>query len=426
MAISLDDIPVEIFVEFLASTDSFHDLIGLASIPSRARLIFQDNKAGLVYDLLCRQLGPLLPDALALNDIPMPLSATPRSEYLTQARKVIATYQQYLAGQNLPMRVRQPMPWDGVLRLAKTYNVMKYATQLYIDSQMIQFKNEINPFSSTPCTIDALPQSRTEHLRILCAFYRLHLCINIHGESLEDERRTVNKPDALIIHYYLNRLWEPWEVMQVSCIVDFLYRLHHQMQDIWPVDQAMCLRGMSRTVVYCLSGLHDFIEKDLKLKNEDLWRRVLWGASSIGKWPKDESALETLGYAFIYYPTYHDYRMKTQPMENRDFPVSLVFEGDDVSRTPFAWADAFDGLYDHDFFSGTAFGESLEWRLASLDLPDARPDSHYFDGPIARRVWGRLGFMVWDKEQVLAMKASTALEGLETGWARRRTARGTG
>lgn len=98
MAISLDDIPAEIFVEFLASADSLRDLIALASISSRGHLIFQHNKAHLVYSLLSRQLGPLLPVALALNDIPMPLNATPRSEYLTQARNVMATYQLYLAG----------------------------------------------------------------------------------------------------------------------------------------------------------------------------------------------------------------------------------------------------------------------------------------------------------------------------------------
>lgn len=206
MAISLDDIPAEIFVEFLASADSLRDLIALASISSRAHLIFQHNKAHLVYSLLSRQLGPLLPDALALNDILMPLNATPRSEYFTQARNVIATYQQYLAGQNLPLQGRQPMPWDGVLRFVKIYKVMRYAARLYIDSQMVLFKNEINPFSSTPCTIDALSLTRTEHLRILRAFYRLQLCINIHGESLAGERRTANKPDALIIHYYLYRL----------------------------------------------------------------------------------------------------------------------------------------------------------------------------------------------------------------------------
>lgn len=199
--------------------------------------------------------------------------------------------------------------------------------------------------------------------------------------------------------------------MQVSCIVDFLFRLHCQMQDVWPVDQAMCLRGISRTVVYCLSELHDFIEKDLKPKNEDLWRRVLWGASSIGKWPNGQPALETLGYAFTYCPTYHEYRMGTQPRENRDFPVSLVFEGEDISRMPFAWADAFDGWYDHDFFSRTAFGELLELRLTSPDLIDARPDGHYYDGPIARRVWARLGFMIWDKARVVALKASTVLNG---------------
>jgi hypothetical protein len=44
---------------------------------------------------------------------------------------------------NLFLRVRRQMPWDHVLELAKTYNVMRCAAQLYVDSQMVLFRNEI-------------------------------------------------------------------------------------------------------------------------------------------------------------------------------------------------------------------------------------------------------------------------------------------
>ena len=58
--------------------------------------------------------------------------------------------------------------------------------------------------------------------------------------------------------------------------------------------------------------------------------------------------------------------MKNFPHEKFGYPAYLVFEGDHVTATPFAWVDAFDGQYTRDFHGQYARSQRATLRLSHM------------------------------------------------------------
>lgn len=58
---------------------------------------------------------------------------------------------------------------------------------------------------------------------------------------------------------------------------------------------------------------------------------------------------------------HHDYRMMKFPHGRYSYPAFAHFDDDLVTSVPFAWVDALDGRYEHDFF-----GTEARWDRGRL------------------------------------------------------------
>lgn len=386
--------PPELLILILASVSSRSDLRAMVGTSQRIYSVFVNEKAALIYRALANELGPVLSDALALSKIETLDASLPT--YHRQVRASVSMYDDYLTGQT-----RSPprqLPLDYVLSLVNSYRIMSYLTSVYTTSKFMLFQNEPKPFSFNISS--ALPLSRIEYLRVLRAFYRLQIILNLYGHPELGARRKYNKPDTECINYRLFGLWETWEFQQVLCVATFVTRLHRHFTQL--EDHDLRAEGISRRALYGLGILRDFIAK-VRTVSEAAWQTVLQGTSSLSARLHLIGSFEQYGMEWFHY-RYYNYRMTKFPPGRDNCPTFLPFHGEHTTTVPFGWADAFDGQYPHDFDGRIA---RVERGVLHLKQPNKPLDP----------MWGFLGFVMWDTPRVTALKTFPGYGLYGTGWA---------
>lgn len=110
---------------------------------------------------------------------------------------------------------------------------MLFMTNLYASSLLLLLENEIQP--STTAAV-AAPLSRTEHLRILRAFYRLQINVNVFGDRETRDKRQIYRADTWIMNYYLFGLWQPWEFQEMKCVLSYYNLLLPRLAEFTSAD----------------------------------------------------------------------------------------------------------------------------------------------------------------------------------------------
>jgi hypothetical protein len=400
----LQDLSTELLVFILASTSSLTDLGALASTSRRIYAVFQAQKAVLIYHALAAELGPVLCDALGFSHAE-PLD-TSLPSYHQQVREFLSVYEGCLSGQDRPPPRQPEFSLDYVLGLVNSYRLMSYLASVYTTSHLQAFQDRLNPFPSHPLCFS--PPSRTEHLRILRAFYRVQLINNLWGHCASKRRSRsleYSELETECFNYRLFGLWETWELQQVACVVSFLRQLRSRLA--WLEDDDLSKEVVSERVFYRLGALRDLIEK-LRAADGDAWAGTLkWCLAMVV--PEKVPRPFALCDVHWLHPGAHSLRMRLFPHGKYSFPVDMRFDGDHATAVPFAWVDAFNGRYAHDYFGFVA--------LPSPAIETQYPNcTHHPLGAL----WSRLGFVMWDAPRVMALKLAPGyLTNFGTGWTAR-------
>lgn len=390
----LQDLPPEVLILILGSAGSRSNLRAMASTSQRIYSVFISEKAALIYRALADELGPVLSDALALSKIETFDASSP--SYHREVRASVSMYDGYLTGQTRPSPRQLSVHY--VHSLVKWYQIMSDLTSVYTTSELKLFQKEAKYFLSSMSL--AAPPSRTEHLRVLRAFYRLQIIFNVYGSPESGARRKYNKPDTECINYRLFGLWETWELQQVLCVATFVTRLHRRFTTL--EDRDLRAEGISRRVLYGLGVLRDFIAK-VRRDYEVAWETILRETSSLTSGLRLMGSFEQYDMVWFHY-RYYDYRMSKFPPGRDNCLSSLRFHGEHTTTVPFAWADAFDGQYPHDFDGRYTRTEGEVLRLQSPNKP-------------IDLVWCCFGFAMWDAPRIATLKTSSVHTEFRTGWA---------
>lgn len=388
----LQDLPSELLIFILASVGSRSDLLAIASTSQRIYSVFVSEKAALIYQALADELGPVLNDAIALSKIETLDALSP--SYHREVQALVSMYDGYLTGQTRSSSRRVSL--DDVLSLVDLSRTMSYLARVYITSRLKLFQNELQPLS----TLLVGPPSRTEYLRILHAFFRLQIIFNLYGHPALGVRRKHNRPDTECINYRLFGLWEAWEFQQILCVATFVTRLHRQF--IRLQDRNLRVGGISKRSLYGLDVLRSFITK-VRNVGEATWQDVLQETSNLKSGLHLMGSPEQYGLQWLH-DRYYRYRMTNFPPGRDNCPIFLPFRGEHSTTAPFAWVDAFDGEYPHDFDGRLA---GAERGILSLKQPNKPIDL----------VWCCFGFAMWDAPRVAALNKALGLGQYRTGWA---------
>ncbi|KAL2140011.1 hypothetical protein VTI28DRAFT_4405 [Corynascus sepedonium] len=393
----LQNLPSEILIHILSSTDSLSDLRALASTSRRIYSLFKRDKAALIYQALANALGPVIDDALGHDEMEL-LDPQNPDFFGDPVCDVLAHYTGYLEGRDRPTPCRLSL--DQVLRLARSYNVMSELADLYINHTFKLFNLEVAPVCR-PANPPALlaPPSRVEWLRVLRAHYRLQMALHLWmgakcGRKKKFDAERVKKANRSLI-----LLWEPWEVQQIACVGN-LYRRFSESIAALINDEPLKREYNYRDVYYSLYKRREMAEK-LKMADEAGWYKVLDDLSCFRSGDAKMAGLDgtnSLGARQFMYAVSCMGCIHEPSTGRHQFPVTLCFSGDSVTTVPFAWVDAFDGHYGYNF-----------WNV----LPRIERDGQPTYGLLTL-----LGYAIWDAPRFKALKTARFLWHGETGWAR--------
>lgn len=191
----------------------------------------------------------------------------------------------------------------------------------------------------------------------------------------------------------------------MACVVSFLRKLRGRFA--WLAEDDFRKAAGSERVFYRLDALRDLLEK-LRAVDGDAWAALLKLYLTMLV-PENAPRPFALCDAYWLHPRARSSRMQLFPHGKYSFPVDMRFDGDHATAVPFAWVDAFNGRYAHDYFGFVA-------------LPQPATESQYPNcahDPLGA-LWSRLGFVMWDAPRVMALKlASGYLTNFGTGWTAR-------
>ncbi|AEO64178.1 uncharacterized protein THITE_2094410 [Thermothielavioides terrestris NRRL 8126] len=457
---SLQTLPTEMLLHILGSVDSLSDLRALGSTCRRIHAIFEEDKASLIYGFLRRQLGPVLPDALALYEFDRLDASSPR--YHEDGRAALALYDAYLRGNGLP-RPRQ-VPLGVVLHLLHWHRVMADLTDVYVRHASAVFHGELDAATQQqqqplpdPATTRRLllapPAQHTERHRILRAFYRLQILYDVNGAPTTASHRagpdatSTTGPNLVSLRLALLGFFWPWEHQQLASVGFFMLRLNRMWtaalcgsgrsrgQHLHPDprrDRALrreLRRGLLRFPRSHRQQLRDWLRSG-RARNLGAYVHVLKGfRAALPRWWEDvvvrktarlvdepgdndddgnggggDGGNETQGGGENWSLLGRDHvqaRMDSFPPGSLPFSAHLRFEGDrGAEGVSCAWADAFEGGFVEDTM---LFEPSTE-----------------VDGMLLEEVWFRVGFVFWDEPRYAALKALPRFQVFKTGWAARK------
>ena len=271
---------------------------------------------------------------------------------------------------------------------------MLFMTGLYASSLLALLENEIQP--STTATV-AAPLSRTEHLRILRAFYRAQINVNVFGDCVTMIRRRLCHVDTKLMNYHLFGLWQPWEFQEIKCVLDYRGALSPRLTQFWSADtdfgRSLFEEAISGASYYSFANLRHAMGK-MRARPKNNLDEVLRSTATLKR--MSTRLLEQEYYLHSMWwlrSKYHDVRMSKWPHGKYAYPADLRFEGDCLAAVSFAWVDAFDGKYTYDYFSSRVTGVRNRVELKELQFR-ASPDIS------ACRVSDQLGYWMWDKPRL--------------------------
>jgi hypothetical protein len=399
----LHELPTEVLIHILASSNCLSDLGALASTSQRLYSVFQSDQTALIYRALASELGQdVLADALGLSHVQVPEETSGDvRECRDQFQGALSAYTGYLEGgydDNRPSPRRLSL--DYVLRLIRTFRAVAFVADLYITCALGLFEREVRPAlpagaADSVATSLLAPPSHVEWLRVVRACYRLPIVLGLWlGRGWEEPGC---HPESDWLNYALFGLWEMWEVHQVICVGTFYNRFRRVLAEVvYLGDEDSPQRKFLTRRSLPFDEFWDLVAQ-VRAVDEGAWQETLDRASSF------PSGVESAGTderrALVWFQDrLYDHSRWSGPPERHRVPRSLSFHGDYINTAPLGWVDTFDGHIPDDF-----------WRLVG---------GRWRQGQSVGGLWSRMGFVMWDVSRVEALKLATFLTCLQTYSAR--------
>ncbi|KAI9734662.1 MAG: hypothetical protein M1834_002263 [Cirrosporium novae-zelandiae] len=237
--LSLDGIPTELKWEVLTQVP---DLLSLRSLvhasPSYHQAYYQKPES-ILFTVLSRDIEPVLCDAFMANQCSkLRCEGMDRSGRIQAKKEFIEHYKQ---NHDQPMKLPEKLELQGTVELAYLHIIIHDLVDDFCRSTF-----EVYTLSYGR-DIEYVPPSPTEKRRIFRAFYRFQIYCNLFSMSgvRSPDTKEFTIPDIQEDFDGADKPWmffsifQPWEVEELGCIRDFIYKRYTEKFQEVEADVAM-------------------------------------------------------------------------------------------------------------------------------------------------------------------------------------------
>jgi len=219
----IESLPIEIVREILSAIPDFTSLRkAVLSFP-----VFYNSYINVQLEInrkaLINQLGDVFPEAVAAYESSV-LKIGMRTEPL-RTNMVYSFVQLRYSSREVPLLRTSPsvtFSWGDGVRIEKFYNIVDELAQRFVNEALASFPLDR---SELPVTIQEMNRIRRSiyHFEVYCNLFK-----DLRTKALYWHRLRPVDPETQEMarqKMFLHNCFAPWEIEQIGCIHDFLYRI---------------------------------------------------------------------------------------------------------------------------------------------------------------------------------------------------------
>ncbi|KXH39678.1 hypothetical protein CSAL01_03002 [Colletotrichum salicis] len=402
---SLDNLPADILLGIISFLESLSDSNALVNASPSLRRFFVAERRRVIRQIVHRDAGPMLKDAVALAVIPrVGQSRDYHTMEVVSAIKAYASFREHLDANIADISA---ISADHLILATQCDLAARNFVSLYATVQQHQLRT-VDPEAAKPLTKD-----EQDRLVLACLRYQLltQVCRNRVSEETTMEVRTI-----------LNHCFTPCQIEQIAGVHDFAGKLH---QFLVMHDGPTGFNTQNTHVIYDITAFRHILRRALTMDQETT--KVFAAALSNLKCVSDHQILRgghqvPSSYILEYFPVVtsqldltlhallsHEYEIRRlrDVIYGYERRLPAITTDGSVIDPSFAWVDANDGL---------------NCRRWGSELLQNSPDHVGIDSMRLDRVkatveaWRQFGFLYWERDRVQILKRSFLQ--YRTGWLR--------